>query len=236
MNTPLKRNNETSREYASRVIQEKIVSLELAPGSKISESELADQLGLSRTPVREAMIELDKIHIINVLPQKGIYVSLIDYELVEEAQFIRYTLECGIMESLCQTGLDPKQEAALVENLRLQEFYVQNPIRNRLFELDDEFHRMLFCYANREMTYELMKSINIHFDRVRSMSTNVEQTRDLSLVHEHWHILEAIIKKDSAQAHSSLVEHLARYKYDAHYIKSHYRDYIKETPDVQHRH
>lgn len=228
MKTSLKRNNETSREYASRVIREKIVSLELAPGSKISESELADQLGLSRTPVREAMIELDKIHIIDVLPQKGIYVSLIDYALVEEAQFVRYTLECGIIESLCKTGLTPKQEAALLENLRLQEFYVKNPIRNRLFELDDEFHHMLFSYANREMTYELMKSISIHFDRVRSMSTNVEQTRDMSLVHEHWGILEAIINKNAALAHSSLVEHLARYKYDSHYIKSHYCGFIKE--------
>lgn len=233
MKIPVKRNNETSREYAARVIQEKIVSLELAPGSRISEAELAEQLGLSRTPVREALIELDKIRIINVLPQKGIYVSLIDYALVEEAQFIRYTLECGIIESLCRTGLTPSQEAALVENLRLQEFYVQNPVRNRLFELDDEFHRMLYYYANREMTYQLTKSINIHFDRVRSMSTNVEPTRDLSLVQEHWRILESIIQRDAEQAHANLVEHLARYKFDARYIKSHYSSFIKEPAEAR---
>lgn len=228
MNTEFKLSHETSREYASRVIREKIVSQELTPGSKISEAELAAQLGLSRTPVREAMIELNRIRIINVLPQKGIYVSLIDYALVEEAQFVRYTLECGVIESLCQIGLTPQQEGALVENLRLQEFYVQNPVRNRLFELDDEFHHMLFKYANREMAYELMRSISIHFDRVRNMSTNVEQDRDLSLVNEHWNVLEAIIKKDADAAHSYLVEHLGRYKYDAHYIKSHYCGFVKE--------
>lgn len=231
MKTAFKLNNETSREYASRVIREKIVSLELAPGSKISEAELASRLGLSRTPVREAMIELNRIHIINVLPQKGMHVSLIDYSLVEEAQFVRHTLEGGVIESLCQKGLTPQQEAALVENLRLQEFYVQNPIRNRLFDLDDEFHHMLFSYANREMAYEMMRSVSIHFDRVRSMGTNVEQTRDLSLVNEHWTILEAIIKKDTEQASSTLVEHLGRYKYDAHYIKSHYCGFVKDEKE-----
>lgn len=222
-----KKSGESSREFAARMIREKIVSLELVPGSLISEKELAEQLGISRTPVREAIIDLSKVRIVQVFPQKGIGISLIDYNLVDESQFVRYTLECGVVELLCQKGLTPQQEATLVENLQLQEFYVQNPAHNRLFELDDEFHNLLFRYANREMTYELAKSMSVHFDRVRSMSTNVETTRDLSLVHEHWGILEAIFQKQPKQAHDLLAAHLERYRYDAHYIRTHYAQYIK---------
>ena len=175
-----KKERETSREYAIRTIRENIVRLELAPGSLVSEKELADQLGLSRTPVREALIDLSKVKIVEIFPQKGIQVALIDYALVEEARFIRLVLEKGIVETLCQQGLSPSQEAALVENLRLQEFYVQNPMSNRLFSLDDQFHQLLFQFANRELAYNLTKSVNVHFDRVRSMTVNVESKRDES--------------------------------------------------------
>ena len=220
---------ERARDFASRVIREKIVSLELAPGSQISETELAEQLGISRTPIREALIDLHKVRIIDIMPQKGIAISLIDYDMVDEAQFIRFTLECAVVDALCATGLTPQQEAAFVENLQLQEFYLQNPISNRLFELDNHFHQMLFQFAQREMAYQLTESMNVHFDRVRSMSTHADEGHDASLVAEHWEILEGILQKDRERAHECLVKHLARYKYDAQYIKAHYAGYIKES-------
>ena len=84
---------ETGREYVLRVLKDNIVRLELEPGSRISENELAAEIGVSRTPVREALIELSKSKIVEIYPQKGSYVSLIDWDLVEEAQFMRLTLE-----------------------------------------------------------------------------------------------------------------------------------------------
>ena len=89
---------ETGRDYALRVIKDNIVSLELAPGSQISESELAAEMGLSRTPVREALIELSKVKIIDIQPQKKSTVPLIDYDLVEESRFMRNLLECAVAQ------------------------------------------------------------------------------------------------------------------------------------------
>ena len=77
---------ETGRDYALRNIKENIINLELAPGSQISENELAAEMGLSRTPVREALIELSRVKIIEIHPQKKSTVPLIDYELVEESR------------------------------------------------------------------------------------------------------------------------------------------------------
>ena len=71
---------ETGRDYALRNIKENIISLELAPGSPISENELAAGMGLSRTPVREALIELSRVKIVEIVPQKRSTVSLIDYD------------------------------------------------------------------------------------------------------------------------------------------------------------
>ena len=218
---------ETSRDYAVRVIRENIVRLELEPGAMVSENEIAAQLGLSRTPVREAFIEMAKVGIVEILPQKGSRIALIDYALVEEARFMRLVLEKGILEVLCSQGIPPEQEAQLVENLRLQEFYVQNPLSNRLFALDDEFHRLLFQFAQREMTYRLTKSVNVHFDRVRSMTTSVESERDAGLVHEHWELLEAILNKDVLRGQALLTAHLTRYKVDACYIREKFPQYIK---------
>ena len=88
---------ETGRDYALRTIKDNIVKLQLAPGSQISENELAAELQLSRTPVREALIELSKVKIVEVYPQKRSMVSLIDYELVAAARFMRYILECAVV-------------------------------------------------------------------------------------------------------------------------------------------
>ena len=84
--------SETARDYALRMLKRSIVSLELKPGMMLSENELSVALGLSRTPIREALIELGKTRIVEVLPQRGSRISLIDCDLVEEARFLRTVL------------------------------------------------------------------------------------------------------------------------------------------------
>ena len=69
---------ESGGDYALRTIKENIINLELPPGSQISENELATEMGLSRTPVREALIELSKVKIVDIQPQKKSTIPLID--------------------------------------------------------------------------------------------------------------------------------------------------------------
>lgn len=89
---------ESNRDYALRVIRENIINLELKPGTMISEQDIANELNLSRTPVHEAMQELSTTKIIEILPQRGSYVSKIDMALVDEAVFMRSNLECAVAE------------------------------------------------------------------------------------------------------------------------------------------
>ncbi len=210
---------ETGREYALRIIKDNIICLELAPGSMVSEKELAKEMGLSRTPVREALIELGKVKIVEVYPQKGSAVALIDYALVEEARFMRSVLERAVVELLCSTA-KPEDLMRLEEKIRLQEFYLKNPDRDRLMELDDEFHQALFEIAGKKQIYDLTRNMAIHFDRVRNMALTA--VKDLKIAGDHQAILEAIRRRDAKEAGKLMEEHLSRYKVDEEAIRRQY--------------
>lgn len=215
---------ETGRDYALRNIKENIVNLELAPGSQISENELAAEMGLSRTPVREALIELSRVRIIEIHPQKKSTVPLIDYELVEESCFMRSLLECAVVELDCEMA-QPVDLERLSANVRLQNFYLDNYYTNELMTLDNQFHGILFEIAKKSQIFALMQNISIHFDRVRSMALST--VKNTKIVQDHEDILQAIGRKDSRAARELMEIHLSRYKIDAADIRAAYPQYFK---------
>lgn len=216
-------NRETGREYALRTIKENIVRLELAPGSFISENELAAEMGLSRTPVREALIDLAKVKIIEIAPQKRSVVAYIDYEMVEEARFMRKVLEVAVVELACQNGLDSEIDR-LEENVKLQRFHLENGSYSGIMELDNEFHRQLFEMARKPQAYVMIQHISIHFDRIRSMALN--SVKDLKIVEDHAKIIEALRSRDAEAARTIMEKHLNRYKFDEQAIREQYPQYF----------
>lgn len=215
---------ETGRDYALRNIKENIVNLELAPGSQISENELAAEMGLSRTPVREALIELSRVRIIEIHPQKKSTVPLIDYELVEESRFMRSLLECAVVELDCEMA-QPVDLERLSANVRLQNFYLDNYYTNELMTLDNQFHGILFEIARKSQIFALMQNISIHFDRVRSMALST--VKNTKIVQDHEDILQAIGRKDPRAARELMEIHLSCYKIDAADIRAAYPQYFK---------
>lgn len=215
---------ETGRDYALRNIKENIINLELAPGSQISENELAAEMGLSRTPVREALIELSRVRIIEIHPQKKSTVPLIDYELVEESRFMRNLLECAVVELDCEMA-QPVDLERLSANVRLQNFYLDNYYTNELMTLDNQFHGILFEIAKKTQIFALMQNISIHFDRVRSMALST--VKNTKIVQDHEDILRAIGRKDPKAARELMEIHLSRYKIDAADIRAAYPQYFK---------
>ncbi len=207
-----------------RILKSNIISLELAPGSVISENEMASLLGLSRTPVREALIELGKVNIVEIMPQRGSRVLLIDYNLVEESRFLRLVLESAIIRQVCELK-EPQDFSELQENLKLQEFYLENPSPSKLLELDNQFHKELFRLANKMRCYQWMiDGMEIHFDRVRSMSLSA--VKDIKIVEDHRAILQAICQRDANQAVAIVTKHFSRYKIDEQVIRAKYPDYF----------
>lgn len=216
---------ETGRDYALRMLKDNIIRLELEPGSRVSENELAAELGLSRTPVREALIELSKVKIVQVYPQRGSAIAPIDYGLFEEAHFMRQTLECAVARRCCEQELADALHQHLRENVALQEFYMKNRSPQKLLELDNAFHQLLFVAAGMPQVYILMNSFTIHFDRVRSMAYHA--VKDIKTVGDHQAILAAIEARDAERAAAVMDKHLNRHQVEKEELRARFPQYFK---------
>ncbi len=215
---------ETARDYALRVLKGNIISLELAPGTSISENELAAEIGISRTPVREAIIELAKAYLIEIYPQRGSFVSLIDSKMVEEARFLRRVMDTAVIEDVCETA-DEEGINLLEENVALQEFYLEKGMTEKLFDLDNKFHRNIYVVAKKDIIYDIHSTLMIHFDRVRNLS--VVTVKNTGIVGEHRAMLEAIKAKDKKTASELVAKHLDHYQVDEKEIRSRRPEFFK---------
>ena len=218
-----KKKGETARDYAFRVIKENIVSLEFVPGTFVSENEMALELGLSRTPVREAIIDLAKASVIETIPQRGNYVTLIDPQMVDESRFLRHVLDKAVIEFACDMD-DAEGIDILEENVQLQEFYLDKNAGDKIFVLDNQFHEGIYKYAKKSRIFEMRSTLMIHFDRVRSLS--VETVKDMKIVKDHREMLEAIKRHDKVAAVELVDKHLGRYKFDQDIIRAQYPEYF----------
>lgn len=215
---------ESNRDYALRVIKENIINLTIKPGTMISEQEIATQLKLSRTPVHEAMQELSTTKIIQVLPQRGNFVSKIDMNLVDEAIFMRRTIESALTEIAC-TKATEEQIQELEEHVNLQEFYLSKNNMEKLMEHDNEFHKMMYKITNRMECYYLVKMMNIHLDRIRELHLlTSDATR---VVEEHKAILEHFKNKKPDGVKELVASHLNKVYADEEKIRSKYPEYFK---------
>lgn len=215
---------ESGGDYALRTIKENIVSLELPPGSQISENELAAEMGLSRTPVREALMELSKVKIVDIRPQKKSTIPLIDYDMVEESRFMRSLLECAVVELDCAMAA-PADLERLRENIRLQNLYLDDFYSSRFMGLDNDFHGMLFDIAKKSQIFALIQNISIHFDRVRTMA--LSSVKNTKIVQDHLELVEAIARRDPEHARTLMGAHLNRYEIDAAALRAAYPQYFK---------
>ena len=214
---------ETARDYAIRVLRENIVKTYLEPGCMVSENELASEMGVSRTPVREALIELSRTGVVEIFPQHGSMVSKIDYDKVEEASFTRRVLEIAVVREACLT-FDESGIKKLDDNLMLQDLYLDKGDVDKLLGLDDEFHRLLFQVCRKMLSYELMTGLMDHFDRVRHLSLVV--IKHMRIVEDHHAILQGIKTRNPDAAAEAMDSHLKRYKIDIVAIRDQFPHYF----------
>ncbi|WP_034859662.1 GntR family transcriptional regulator, partial [Hungatella hathewayi] len=170
-------------------------------------------------------LELAKSKIVEVYPQSGSVVAPIDYALIEEAWFVRSVLETAVVELACDT-VTPEGLEELEHNVKLQEFYREDKDLEKLLELDNEFHQTLFRIAGKQQAYELMRSMMVHFDRVRHMSLNA--VSNLKLVEDHRGIFEAVKARDGKLAKQKMERHLERYRVDEEAIRRRYPEYFRD--------
>ena len=219
---------ESGREYAFRTIRDNIVLTELPPGALVSEKELADQMGLSRTPVREALIDLSKVGIVEVLPQRGSRIAYLNYDLVDEARFMRLAIETAVCKKLCQMT-EPELLDPLLEYISRQADAIRLGNNDLFLALDDAFHKALFELAGMVHAHQLLSGFVIHFDRVRTLSLSpVNNTKMLS---DHRELVNALLARDPLGAEQAVEKHLSRYKVDEVSIRLRHESFFRPPAD-----
>ena len=201
-----KKHKETGKEYAYRVLKENIMSLELKPGELLSESDLSEKLSISRTPIREVIMKLKGEHLIEVKPQAGTYVSLIDKEMIDEAIFMRKLLEKGVLKEVC-TEFSEEMFMELEKNLFAQKLVLNKDGKESEFHnLDKEFHRLIFIGCNKINIWESIMKISTHYNRMRLLSeTKIDKAQ---IIKQHEEMIAIIKNKDFNKIDEYIEKHI----------------------------
>ena len=171
-----KAQDKSIRENVYRIIRENITSLQLAPGTTVSTQELAAKLQVSRTPVREAFIRLQKEDLVEITPQKGTMVSHIDLTRAEKERFIRESLETAILPLFLQNCTEPdlKELELLIEKQKAC-FAGLKPLE--FIALDNQFHQRFFELAGQDLSWDVVASTNPHYNRLRVLTVQSASMR-----------------------------------------------------------
>jgi len=177
----------------------------MEPGEAIVEKEISYKLNISRTPVREALLELCRERLVEIYPQKGTRVALMDPRLVEQGRFLRETVELALLELACKS-LNEEHVELLEKNVEEQKALVHEGDLINFFLKDNEFHRILFTACKKETVFDAIGFYMPHFTRERML--RLQMFNLVELVCDHTNIIEAIKKKDCRTAKLHLSEHL----------------------------
>ena len=193
-------------DQAYEAVRRMIVRGDLTPGARLSEPDLTEQLGVGRTPLREALLLLSQEGLIHVLPQSGSFVAAIDIDRVREAQFIREHLECGIIREVA-ARVDKRSLGSIRRLLEQQDEAHDDNDTDRFYDLDEELHATFCRIAGRPGVWRLIHQSKVHMDRVRHLSLQIED-RIPRLIGQHRAIFGALSGGDPDCAEAALRTHL----------------------------
>lgn len=185
-----------------------ILRLEIPPGSLVSEAEVAARFGASRTPVREAFMQLRDAGLITTRPSRGNYVTKLSKTKTREARFIREAIELANIAHLCTHGLSPADREILEKNLAQQKTCLNNRHAIEFQKLDDQFHFTLARATGFPRIADLLEREKMNLDRLRVFSLKDQPHKEV-LYQEHRQILNAVIAADTALATSLMRRHLS---------------------------
>ncbi len=215
--------NTGERVYA--ILREAIVTAELEPGRQLSENELADLLGVSRTPLRGALARLKEDRLVAIVPQLGTFVTMISRSAVEDAAFVREALECAAIrlatERISESGLEEIQA-----NLSAQERAESNHDAETFDLLDEDLHRTICQQSGHEIAWALSRRANGHLDRVRRLSLP-DNSYLSEMVSEHKSMVAAIANGDPDRAEAELRRHLRMVLSSLDQIRSRHPEYFE---------
>ena len=191
------------------LLRERILVFDLKPLQPVSENALAAELGLSRTPVREALARLSELGFVDIFPQSGTVIAPLRLADLEKSQFLREALELALLRRAMERGSAKTLARRLRTDVAVQRTFVEAGDATRFYASDEDFHRAIATHAGFAKPMPEMVRAKAHMDRFRHlMLTGIESLPGVLAQHEA--IVEAIEAGDADAAATAMQTHLRR--------------------------
>lgn len=187
-------------------LKDAILSLAYQPGEILRKGDICDALGVSRSPVSEAMARLAADGLVEVVPQAGTFVLRFSIDEIREGAFLREALELAAIELVAEI-ITEAEIVQLRRNLRVQEALVADADFEGFYKLDSEMHEMLMSFTGHRRLAQIAQTAWLHVDRARQLILPAPGRVEATLV-EHRAIVDAVAAHDAALARQVTRHHL----------------------------
>jgi DNA-binding GntR family transcriptional regulator len=212
-----------------RELRDEIVSMRRKPGEPIAEKQIAESYGVSRTPVREAVLRLADDGLVEVFPQSGTYVSRIPLNRLPEAIVIRKSLEEGTVRYAASRA-SPADISALYASLEFQGRMQTAGDHEAFHQSDEAFHALLAQISGYPGFWTVIQQVKVQVDRCRRL-TLPEPGRMVKVIAEHTAVVEAIAAHDPERAVKSIAAHLDGLRMAVDAVSASHHQYFVNVPE-----
>lgn len=201
-----KSSNKSARDTVYHFLHKKIIEMQIMPGAVINPKELAEYLQVSRTPIRDALMQLEKESLVETAPQKGTYVSKIDIQRVRDERFMRACLEEKIAALFLKSYTDSDYKQMEMILLRQKEAYEHLDTRTFL-QLDNDFHAVMYHVTSHTYCLEMIQNLSGHYHRIRLLSLS-DPDICASTIQQHKELLMMIKDKHLEELQKQIIAHI----------------------------
>ena len=202
------------KEKAYRMIRERIIDCTLPPGMLINEKELVVEIGVSRTPIREALNRLEHENLVRIVLQRGVFVTELTLQNIEDLCEIRELVEPYFARSAALNA----DEGALKE---YEKFFMQalDFDYEKVIQTDRNFHRYIASFSDNDYLIQMMKNVYAQNERLRMLSCRLP-SRVAAAAEEHLAIIRAMLARDADAAAEAMKVHMVNSRTTAFKMKS----------------
>ncbi|MDI3481562.1 MAG: hypothetical protein PWQ97_1217 [Tepidanaerobacteraceae bacterium] len=215
------------RDVVFEAIREAIITGELKPGERLMEVQLAEEMGVSRTPVREAIRKLELEGLVVMIPRKGAYVAGLSLKEAADVFEIRESLE-GLAAALAAERITDEELETMEKILSSVQKAVEGGDVETIIKKDAEFHQILFAATRNHRLAQIINNLKEQIDRFRVQSfTNPARIK--SILQEHRSIVNAIKARDANMAEKLTREHIEK-------VENNVMDILRKQMDAGEEH
>lgn len=215
----------TASEQIYQAMYSQIMFLELKPGEELNMQKLLSDVGVSRSPLRDALLKLQEDNLVEIFPQKGSRVTKINLKQVEVERFMRTTLELAVLPlfaEVCSKEHLLKMRSAL----EAQKIAIEGENQKDFLNADDKFHKIFFSATGMDRLWNLTQNQSGNYRRIRMISSQVPEILD-QIVAEHEEVYEAFSTGNSQKALEIEKGHLTKLLTEIDILEKKYPDYFE---------